>query len=126
MKTYVFNVFSRGRTPQPLAPQQDDGAVMRDASPPMQQQRMTEPTKICTRCKRDLPWSAYNLRKTEQYTLNGASCHKRGKPEAHCKACDTIYARERRARLRQARETRRYLDAQTRRNATGAQTPDCS
>jgi hypothetical protein len=87
---------------------------------------MTEPTKICSRCKQDLPWSAYNLHTKEQYSDNGASENRLGKPRGYCKQCDTIYARERRQRLRQARETRRHLDAQTQRNARRAQTPDRS
>jgi hypothetical protein len=72
-----------------------------------------EPTKRCYFCKRELPWSAFNLRTTERYTLNGASWGRLGKPMPQCKACDTIIARQRRARLRQQRIARH---AQTRRD----------
>jgi len=73
-------------------------------------------TKRCGRCKQELPLDRFNPHTTERYTDNGALHRRIGDLHSYCKACDTEYARERRARMRQAREQRRALDAQARRH----------
>ena len=60
---------------------------------------MTEETKRCSRCKEELPLSAFALR-SEQRTLQGGILHSAG-PEPWCRECRNAYARERAAKRRQ-------------------------
>jgi hypothetical protein len=69
-------------------------------------------TKRCSRCKQELPLDRFNRRTTNRYSDNGALHHRIGDPQPYCKTCDTEYARERRLRMRQARQLRREYDAQ--------------
>jgi hypothetical protein len=71
---------------------------------------MTEATKRCSRCKEELPLSAFNRFNQTTYTLNGAINHRPG-VQHYCRACISAWHREHAQRLRQER-----LHAQARRN----------
>jgi hypothetical protein len=61
--------------------------------------------KRCSRCKRDLPASAYQRILTATYTINGA-LHDRPGLQSQCRECNTQSAREHRAQRRRNRQLR--------------------